>query len=135
VIGIDLERYGSWTVKKAQKQRGVEPDECYVIGARQTPPEVPDIAIEIVWTAGGIDKLEVYRGLGVPEVWFWQDGTLHFYILRGAAYVTSPKSSLLPTLDPALLARFMSGQSQTQVVRNFRQVLLAGRTQTRSTVP
>jgi hypothetical protein len=32
------------------------------------PPQVPDIAIEVVWTSGGIDKLEVYRGLDVPEV-------------------------------------------------------------------
>lgn len=126
VMGIELEGYGSWTVKKEPKERGVEPDECYVVGVREMPPELPDIAIEIVWTAGGMDKLEVYRGLGVPEVWFWQDGPLRFYLLRGADYVANPRSGLLPDLDPALLARFMSGQSQTQAVRDYRRVLLAG---------
>ena len=125
VVGIELEGYGSWTVKKAQKERGVEPDECYVVGVRETPPERPDIAIEVVWTSGGIDKLEVYRGLEVPEVWIWQNNALRFYILRGTDYVPSPRSGLLPELDPALLARFMSGQSQTQAVRGFRQALLA----------
>jgi hypothetical protein len=37
---------------------------------------LPDIAIEVVHEHGGIDKLEVYAGLAVPEVWFWQDGEL-----------------------------------------------------------
>ena len=46
-------------------RRGVEPDECYCLG---TLAEIPDIAIEIALTSGGIDKLEVYRGLQVPEV-------------------------------------------------------------------
>ena len=71
--GIELNGYGSWTVKSAGTKRGVEADECYVVGLRDAPPEIPDIAIEVVWTSGGIDKLEVYRGLGVPEVWFWRN--------------------------------------------------------------
>ncbi|HYQ91776.1 MAG TPA: Uma2 family endonuclease, partial [Candidatus Competibacteraceae bacterium] len=77
VMGIELEGYGSWTLKKAKKKRGVEPDECYVVGVGETPPERPDIAIEVVWTSGGMDKLEVYRDLEVPEVWIWQDNALH----------------------------------------------------------
>jgi len=125
VMGIELEGYGSWTVKKEQKQRGVEPDECYVIGVGETPPERPDIAIEVVWTSGGIDKLEVYRGLAVPEVWVWQNNTLRFYSLHGANYVPSPRSGLLPELDPAAMIRFMNAPSQTQAVSGFRQVLLA----------
>lgn len=124
VKGIDLEGYGSWTLKKAKKKRGVEPDECYVVGARETPPERPDIAIEVVWTSGGMDKLEVYRGLEVPEVWIWQDNTLRFYRLQGTEYVVGTRSQLLPELDPALIARFMGAQSQTQAVRGFRQALL-----------
>ena len=124
VMGIELEGYGSWTVKKEKKQRGVEPDECYVVGARETPPERPDIAIEVVWTSGGMDKLEVYRGLEVPEVWIWQDNALRFYRLQGTAYVVIPRSRILPELDPALIARFMGAQSQTQAVRGFRQALL-----------
>jgi hypothetical protein len=51
--GIDLSPYGSWTLKGAPQQGGVEPDECYIVGADQSR-ERPDLAIEVVWTSGGI---------------------------------------------------------------------------------
>src|SRR5277367_6235878 len=58
-LGLDLYGAGSWTLKSKLKKLGVEPDECYSIGK---PSRVPDLAIEVVWTSGGLDKLEVYRG-------------------------------------------------------------------------
>ena len=65
----------------------------------------------------------MYRGLRVPEVWFWQDGALRFFSLRGDAYVSISRSGLLPDLDPELIGQFMSGLSQTQAVRAFRKAL------------
>lgn len=120
---LELEGYGSWTVKSAAKARGVEADECYTIGSRTTPPERPDLAIEVIWTSGGIDKLDVYCSLGVPEVWFWQEGSLRFYILHGDAYMPSSRSHLIPELDPALIVRCMGETSQTRAVRAFRAAL------------
>src|SRR5262245_32528524 len=55
---IHLNGYGSWTIKLAPKKRGVEPDECYVLGTERKA--APDLAIEVVWTHGGLDKLEIY---------------------------------------------------------------------------
>lgn len=121
--GIELNGYGSWTVKSAGMKRGVEADECYVVGLRDAPPEIPDIAIEVVWTSGGIDKLEVYRGLGIPEVWFWQNGKLQFFLLQDQAYLPGARSRLLPDLDPVLIARCMGESSQTQAVRALRAAL------------
>lgn len=121
--GIELNGYGSWTVKSAKNKLGVEADECYVVGLRDAEPTIPDIAIEVVWTSGGIDKLEVYRGLGVPEVWFWQNGALRFFLLENQAYRPAERSRLLPDLDPALIARCMTESSQTQAVRALRAAL------------
>jgi len=121
--GVDLEGYGSWTVRSEAAGRGVEADECYLVGIPETEPERPDIAIEVIRSSGGIDKLEVYRGLGVPEVWFWENGTLRFHLLRGSAYIPSPRSSLLPDLDPALIVRFMAGRSQSGAVKDLRETL------------
>ena len=75
-------------LRKAPKASGLEPDECYIIGPDQSA-ERPDLAIEIVWTSGGLDKLEICSRLGVPEVWIWQDGALVVHVLRGESYQVS----------------------------------------------
>jgi Uma2 family endonuclease len=123
LMSIELEGYGSWTLKEKAKRLGVEADECYVVGPRAHPPRVPDFAIEVVWTRGGLDKLEVYRGLGVPEVWFWQDGTLRFFLLQGDRYLAATRSHALPDLDPALITRCMAEPTQTKALRTLRLAL------------
>jgi Uma2 family endonuclease len=65
---FDLSPYGSWTLKHAPGAAGLEPDECYLLGPDQDK-RVPHLAIEVVWTSGGIDRVEIYRRLGVGEVW------------------------------------------------------------------
>ncbi len=122
-LGLELQGCGSWTVRAEARARGLEPDECYVLGVWTEPPTVPDLAIEVIWTSGGIDKLEVYRGLGVPEVWFWQDSALHIHLLVDGAYVESRQSRLLPDLDPELIVRCMGCRSQIQAVRGLRAAL------------
>lgn len=119
---INLNGYGNATFKNQDGQRGVEPDECYLLGELK---EVPDIALEIVLTSGGVSKLAVYQGLGVPEVWFWQQQKLAFYYLseNGGDYLQSDRSLLLPNLDPALLMSFIDLEHQTQSVKNYRQTL------------
>jgi len=121
---IELEGIGSWTLKQSAKKRGVEPDECYVVGIRSEPPPVPDIAIEVVWTSGGMDKLPIYQGLGIREVWFWEDGKLTVYGLGQDGYVALPASKKLPELDTDLLAQCMTTHSsQTHAVKALRQAL------------
>lgn len=121
--GLSLQGYGSWTIRQAAKARGVEADECYVLGTHE--PERPDIAIEVVWTSGGIDKLEVYRGLGVREVWFWIAGRIAVHRLDGERYVEDRRSALLPDLDLDELSGFVGRRDQTQAVRDYRAALRA----------
>jgi hypothetical protein len=52
----------------------LEPLRPYVLG-RVAAPKLPDLAIELTWTWGGLDKLEIYSKLGVPEVWYWDAGS------------------------------------------------------------
>nr|WP_278003443.1 Uma2 family endonuclease [Nodosilinea sp. TSF1-S3] len=125
-LDLDLNGYGSATFRKEAAARGLEPDECYCLGELH---EVPDIALEIVITSGGVDKLEVYRGLGVQEVWFWQNQQISIYGLvdPGGGYATLERSQLLPWLDVALLANYVDRPSQTQAVKAYRQALRAQR--------
>lgn len=122
--GIDLSPYGAWTLRKAPKASGLEPDECYIMGPDQSA-ERPDLAIEIMWTSGGLDKLEIYSRLGVPEVWIWRDGALVVHVLRGENYQESEQSEQLPGIDLALLLSFVDLPTAMQAVRAFRKALQA----------
>ena len=117
--GLDLNGIGSWTIRSEPDERGLEPDECYILGERGSKNR-PDLAIEVDWTTGGMDKLEVYRGLGVPEVWIWRRGRIEVYLLRGASYQRAPASALLSDLDLEVVARHLESESQSTAVRAFR---------------
>lgn len=122
---VDLSPYGSWTLREAPKQAGIEPDECYLIGADQRR-DTPDLAIEVIWTSGGIDKLEAYRRLGVREVWFWKDDAIEVFVLNGDQYQRAAESTLLPGLDLALLCSFLDRPTAMQAVKGFRAALVGG---------
>ncbi len=109
--GTDLEGLGSTTFRKEALERGLD---------------LPDFAIEVVVSSALVDKLAVYRGLGIREVWIFKDETLSVYELAGGAYVAQSTSDLLPTLDLALLASFVrSDAKQSAAVRAYRAELRA----------
>ncbi|HEX6739168.1 MAG TPA: Uma2 family endonuclease, partial [Vicinamibacteria bacterium] len=116
-LGLNLEGYGSWTLKRKEAERGAEPDECYSLGEAG---EVPDLAIEVIWTSGGLDKLEIYRRLGVREVWIWRSGVISVFALRGDRYQRIERSELLPQMDLALICSVLEAPSQTAAVRELR---------------
>ncbi len=119
---LDLDGYGNATWRNELEKVGAEPDECYMVGG---PKDVPDLVIEVVHTSGGINKLELYRRLGVREVWFWINGLIYAYQLRGK-YRELQKSELIPGIDLAELARIIGAtrdRGQTAAVRAYRESL------------
>jgi Uma2 family endonuclease len=125
--GVELEGYGSWTLESHEHERGAEPDECYCVARiAESDDDRPDVAIEVVWTSGGIDKLEVYRKLGVREVWFYERGSLRFFALRGEAYEAIERSLVLPACDPSLLVHAMAEATQSAAVKALRAAMRRG---------
>lgn len=124
-LGLDLNGVGSWTIARSEAERAAEPDECYVMGSVKGRDK-PDLAIEVVWTSGGIDKLDVYRGLGVREVWIWQDGRIRVFLLVGERYESREQSELLPSLDLGLVARLATSESQIAAARELRRSMRSG---------
>lgn len=125
--GVSLNGYKSATFRKEAGSRGLEPDECYALGPLG---DVPDIAIEVVLSSGLVDKLEVYRGLAVREVWVYRTGLLEVYRLEsdGDSYRTQERSELLPDLDLRELASFVAADAdQTAAVRAYRARVRSGR--------
>jgi len=96
---------GSWLLRARPKEAAVEPDESYCFGPNPKAKDRPDLVIEVIWTSGGIDKLEAYRRLEVGEVWFWEDDALSVFTLDGEHYVQQERSRCLPGLDLALICK------------------------------
>ncbi len=111
---------GSATLGKRKDGTRREPDESYNLGTKKP---IPDLIVEIIVTSGGINKLQVYKRLKVPEVWFWEDGMLSVYCLQQEEYEKVRKSSLLPDLDLELLAQFSRMADQYDAVNEFTQVI------------
>lgn len=93
------------TGSMTQEKEGIssaQADESYCINGLKP---IPDLAIEVVFTSGGVAKLRRYRALGVPEVWFWEDGLLSLHRLRAGGYEQVQRSELpgLEELDLILL--------------------------------
>jgi Uma2 family endonuclease len=91
----------------SQEQIGeasAQADESYCIGNAKP---IPDLSIEVTFTSGGASKLQRYQALGVPEVWFWQDGVFSLYRLRSHGYEPIQRSEIseLADLDITLLSR------------------------------
>ncbi len=126
IRGIDLHGYGSTTFKEEMKDRGAEPDECYLIG--RTLTDVPDIVLEVIHTSPLLNKLDVYAGLGVPEAWVFRDGRFRVHSLGATGeYVTVERSRFLPGLDFEMLARYASRTDTPQALREFEAELRATR--------
>lgn len=119
---IDLIALGSWTLRSSAVDRGAEPDECYQLGEKGEE-QPPDLVIEVTLTSGGLDKLEIYAGLRVAEVWEWREGHIGVHCLRDDGYEQVPRSELLPDLELALLERYLAEPNQARAVRAFRRAL------------
>ncbi len=115
--GIEVLPLGSWTIEDRAEEAGAEPDECYQIGTEEK--DRPDLAIEVVWTSGGLSKLEIYRRLRVPEVWTWRRGQLHVHVLRGEAYEERQTSEAFPGLDFGLLLSLLDRATVTAAQREL----------------
>ena len=121
--GVEFTPYGSWTLKNKREERGAEADECYVFGPEPKRKRRPDLAIEVIWTSGGIDKLNVYCKLGVREGWYWEDGRIQVHVLRGAGYESIAASEALPGIALEQLASFLDRPTASQAIRDYRAAL------------
>jgi len=76
-----------------------------------------------VITRGTLDKLEVYRGLGIREVWVFEAGQFRILTLRGDHYEAIPASEVLPEPDLLRIAHFAEQPDQHAALRAFRDEL------------
>jgi Uma2 family endonuclease len=116
-LKLDFTPTGSVTLENEFEQVKKEGDKSYELGANR---KRPDLVIEVVVSSGGINKLEAYKRLQIPEVWFWMNDELLFYSLGNEGYEAVSKSQLLPSLDIGLLMRCINTENHAQALREFR---------------
>lgn len=125
--GIPVLNLGSTTFKREDVARGVEPDTCfYIQNLAQVeqleeidleggdPP--PDLIIEVDVTSHSLNKLPIFLGLGVTEVWRVVDDSIIILCLEAGEYVEQETSHVLPPLTRTALNGLLA---QSKVLRNL----------------
>ena len=74
----------------------------------QTEKDIPNLAIEVVFSSGGVSDLEKYKYLQVPEVWIWQNKKIEFYQLGDSKYQAIAVSNCMPELSSEFLIEFVN---------------------------
>jgi Uma2 family endonuclease len=117
---IPLFAYGSTTFREEDGERGLEPDECYTRGEDRLPP---DMALEVIVSHGLIDKLAVYAGLGIREVWMFEAGAFTIVTRRGDHYERIAASEVFPEVPVERIAQLLTWPDQHAALRTFRDEL------------
>ena len=118
--GAPLSRRGSWSLESPDGAIGLETEEAFVLD--DATKDKPDFVFETRDPAAST-WLSAYAAMGISEVWTWRSGRVEFRRLVNGEYAIVPRSSLLPELDPRLLARFIARDDQTVAVQEFTRTL------------
>jgi len=113
---IRFYRRGSATLGNKEITGRKEPDESYNIYSKK---DIPDLIIEVIITSGDINILEIYRRIGIPEVWFYEDGLLTVYSLKNSQYIKVNNSELLPELNLENFTKYINYHDQYDAVTEF----------------
>jgi Uma2 family endonuclease len=135
-LDLPINANGAITIRKRDKERGLEPDRCFWIAnahrvagvrrldLRRHPP--PDLAIEAEVTSSALDRMGIYAALQVPEVWRLGDDFLSFHVLQAdGTYAVAERSRAFPQVSAADLLPFLRearvAGDQNPVLRRFRE--------------
>ncbi|MEA5452896.1 Uma2 family endonuclease [Leptolyngbya sp. CCNP1308] len=125
MAGFDFTPTGSMTLESEGGAVKREADESYKLAPGR---DRPDLAIEVVFSTGGINKLEAYRRLKIKEIWLWEDGVLEVYHLRGTndalSYEKIATSEEVSGIDLTLLLRCINMANHVEAVKTFQRSLL-----------
>jgi hypothetical protein len=68
--------------------------------------------------------MDIYKQLGVPEIWRYAGGNVQMYRLQNGEYVLCDQSPSFPLVSPTVINQFLQQaetQDDTTFVRSWRQ--------------
>jgi Uma2 family endonuclease len=133
LAGMPFKSLGSSTFRRRDKEKGLEPDDCYFFqsrskmrgvkrwDARRHPP--PELAVEVDIFSRSIAREPIYAALGVPEFWRYDGKLLQCFHLTQDHYSVAKYSRVFPFLEVSLLSPFVNrvqrGDDDAKVHREF----------------
>jgi Uma2 family endonuclease len=128
LLEVPYEPFGMTTWRRQNVEKGLEADQCYylqnqaivrdreLLDLEVDPP--PDLAIEVDITSSSMNRMQIYAGLGVPEVWRYDGRSMTFYQLGpDRKYYETDESLSFPGLRPADVLRFIEMGSSMDKLR------------------
>jgi Uma2 family endonuclease len=125
-LDIDFRPMGSTTYWRQARQQGFEADSSFYVqnhrfvrDREEVDPKVdppPDLVIEAESNDLCLNKLPIFAGFGVPEVWRSNDERVMILLLEGDTYRESATSRAMPVLTSVILTDF---QRQHRALRRL----------------
>lgn len=131
-LQLNIAAFGSTTFQLPESI-GVEPDECFyiqniaaVLGKKRIDlnrDPAPDLIVEIEVASSSEHRLQIYAGIGVPEVWLYNGERLIINLFENGAYIEGESSLAFPALHILEIVKFLQ-QAETmdylELVKSFR---------------
>jgi Uma2 family endonuclease len=121
-LGLSVLSLGSTTFDSEAAEQGVEPDSCFYIQNADrvnpeddTPPQdlPPDLVVEVDITSSSRSRLNIYKVMGVQEIWRYNRQGLAILQLRQGKYVECEYSLTFPLLSVEILEKFLERGKQS----------------------
>lgn len=131
-LELDIKSFGSTTFNRKDLEVGVEPDSCFYIQnahlVRRFQIDIekdpaPDLVVEVDVHSSSIRRLDIYKQLGVPEIWRYTRTGIKIYNLRDSEYIEQEYSVTFPIMSGEVLDRFLALSESTddnKLIREFR---------------
>jgi Uma2 family endonuclease len=122
-LGMNVLSLGSTTFDSEELEQGVEPDSCfYIQNADRVNPEdnappqdfPPDLVVEVDITSSSRSRLNIYKSMGVPEIWRYSCQGLAILQLHQGEYVECEYSSTFALLSVEILKKFLERGKQSK---------------------
>lgn len=133
-LEIDIRSLGSTTFRRQDLERGFEPDSCFYVQSlsklesnRRVDLELdppPDIVIEIDISHSSMEKLALYREMGVPEAWRHDGDSVTIHVLQERGYETAETSRAFPIVSATKLNELLETrrtQKQYEWLQSIRE--------------
>ena len=121
-LDIDFANLGSTTFDREDLKKALEPDTCFYVqhadlmrGKPRLDPLTdppPELVIEVDVSSSSLNKLPIYAGLGVAEIWRWRLHGVSILRLEHGAYHQQDASVILPGVTSEQLTYLLQASQQ-----------------------